>query len=57
MQRERKRERERVLGTHSSKWDIFIKFLVSGIREPCRRGDRKNVRARGEGGHQESKAL
>ena len=47
----------RVLGTRSSIWDVSIKFLPSELREAHRRGGRKNVRARKEGGHQKNKAL
>jgi hypothetical protein len=32
----------------SSKWDVFMKSLPSGLRELCRRGSRK-IRASGEG--------
>lgn len=44
------------LGTLGSKQDVSIKSLPSGHRESCRRRGRKNVRARGDRGHQESKA-
>lgn len=31
--------------------DVAIKALLSGLREPCRRGDRESVGARGDRGH------
>jgi hypothetical protein len=40
-----------------SKGKFFIKSLSSELREPCGRGDRKSVRVRADGGHQENKAL
>ena len=43
--------------TLSSKWDISIKSLLSELRKPHRRGDRKSIRASGDGGNQENKAL
>lgn len=43
---------ERVLGTHSSWWDSFIKVLHSELREPCGTARRKSIRARRDGGHQ-----
>jgi hypothetical protein len=39
------------------KLEVSIKSLPSELRESCRRGDRKSVRARGDGAHQENKAL
>jgi hypothetical protein len=39
------------------KWDVSIQFLPSVPRELCEREGRKTVRARGDGGHQENKAL
>lgn len=41
-------------GTLSSKWSVSIKSLSLEIREPCRVGGRKNVRAGGVGGPQET---
>lgn len=43
--------RVRNLGTRSPIWTISIRSLPLGLREPHRRGGRKNVRARGDGGH------
>jgi hypothetical protein len=40
----------------SWKWDISVNSLPSVVREPHGRGYRKSVRARRDGGHQESKA-
>ena len=48
---------EKDLGTHSSKWDVSIKSLPSEFRESLGRGGEGNVRARGDRGHQENKAL
>lgn len=45
---------ERVLGTHRSKWDVYIKSLLSDYREPWGRRVIKNVRARGDGIHTDS---
>ena len=50
-------ERVRNFRTLSPKRDIFIKSLPSRISEPRGRGGRESVRARGDGGHQESKTL
>jgi hypothetical protein len=50
-------QRMRGLGIHISRWDVSIKLFPSGLREPLRRGGRKNVRARRDGRHQENKAL
>jgi hypothetical protein len=36
------------LETFSPKWDVSIKSLPSGLREHCRKGGRKSVRAREE---------
>jgi hypothetical protein len=47
----------RDLGTHSSKWDVSIKFLPSEICDSRRREGRRILGARGDGGHQEKKAL
>lgn len=47
----------RELGTFSSGWEVSIKSLPSGIRELRGRGGRKNVQARGDGGHQRNKAF
>jgi hypothetical protein len=41
--------RVRDLGTLITKWYTSIKSLSSGIREPCRRGRTRTVRARGDG--------
>jgi hypothetical protein len=38
-------ERVRDLGTLSRKWDISIKSLLSGLREPCGRGGRKSIKS------------
>lgn len=40
--------RGRNLGAVIPKWDVPIKVLLSELREPCRKGDVKNMRARGE---------
>jgi hypothetical protein len=40
------RHRERILGTHRSKWDVFINSLTSELRELHRRGGIKSVKAR-----------
>jgi hypothetical protein len=45
-------QRVRVRGKLSTKWDVTIISIPSGLREPCRRGDRKIVRAREDGGQQ-----
>jgi hypothetical protein len=37
----------------SSKWDVFIKYLLSRLRDPCRKWSRKIIRARGSRQHQE----
>lgn len=50
-------QRMREPGTLSPKWDIAIKLRLLGPREPCRRGGRKSMVARGDGGHQENKAF
>lgn len=42
--------RGRNLGTVIPKWDVSIRFLLSELREPCRKGDVTNMGARGEGG-------
>ena len=47
--------RERGERKRESKWEVSIKSLHSELRESCRRGGRKIVRARGDGGHQEKK--
>lgn len=47
--------RVRDFGTVSQKYDVSIKSFPSEIREPCRRGGRKNVTVIGHGGHQEYK--
>ena len=39
----------------SPKWDV--RSLSSELREPTGRGGRKSLRARGDEGHQETKAL
>lgn len=41
-----------VLGTHSPKWDDFIKPLSSSLKELCRRGSGRIKRARGDRWHQ-----
>lgn len=48
---------QRDLGTVSLKWDVSMKSLPSELRKSHRRGGWKNVRARGDGGHQENKSL
>jgi hypothetical protein len=51
-------ECERPWNTHfNPEEDVSIKSFPLGFREPRGRGGRKNVRGRGVGGHQESKAL
>jgi hypothetical protein len=47
----------RDLGTLSPKWGVSNKFFLSELRLPCRREGRKDIRVRGDGGHQEDKAL
>jgi hypothetical protein len=47
----------RDLQTHRPKWDVSIKSLSSDLREHCRIGGIMSVRGRGDGGHQENKAL
>ena len=39
------------------KWDVPIKSLPSGLREPRRKRGGKNERATGDEEHQENKAL
>ena len=41
----------------SYKWDVSIKSIPSKLKGIGRREGRKSVRARGDGGHQENKAL
>jgi hypothetical protein len=41
----------------SPKCDVSMKSLPSGLREPCRKGGRKNVKARGDGGQLGNQAL
>ena len=48
---------KRDFGTFCSKWNVFLKSLPSEFRESHARGGRKNIRARGDGGHQEKKTL
>ena len=43
------------LETLSPEWDVPTKSLLSGTRKLCRRGCRKNVRARGDGGTKETR--
>jgi hypothetical protein len=43
------------LETLSPEWDVPTKSLLSGTRELCRRGCRKSVRARGDGGTKETR--
>lgn len=40
-------QRSRDIGTLSHKWDMFTESLPSGLREPCGKESRKNVRAGG----------
>jgi hypothetical protein len=47
--------RKRDLGTLSHKQDVS--FKIPFLRAPARRGGRKSVKAKGDGGHQENKAL
>jgi hypothetical protein len=42
----------RDLGAHSSKWNAFTKLLPSKLSQMHRRGGRKSLRARQDGGHQ-----
>lgn len=46
------RWRVRELGTLGHTWGFSIKSLPSGLIEPCGRGGRRIVKARGDGGHQ-----
>jgi hypothetical protein len=39
------------------KWDVSIKSLLLGLREPCRKGRRRVVRARGDRGPQGKKSF
>ena len=41
----------------SPKWNVSIKSLHPELGEPHRKGGEKSVRVRGDGGHQENKAL
>ena len=41
----------------SPKREVFIKSLPSVLRDPCRRGGRKIIPTKGDGGHQGSKAF
>jgi hypothetical protein len=41
----------------SPKWDVSIKSIPLELTDLCRRGGRKSLRGRGDGGHQESKVL
>ena len=50
-------QRVRDLKTLSPKMVVSIKSLPLGLREPFGRGDRKSLRARGDGGHQDNKIL
>jgi hypothetical protein len=45
------------IGTISLKQAISIKYFSSGFRKPHKRRDRKSLRARKDGGHQENKAF
>lgn len=45
------------LGILSPKWNVFVKYIPSELREPVGRGFRKSLRARSDRGHQEKKAL
>lgn len=53
---DRSAENER-LYIRSPKWDVSIKSLPSGLRELHGRVDKNSVRARGDGGHQETRPL
>ena len=50
-------QKVQVLGTHSSKWEVSIKFFLSRLRESHRKCEKKVVRARKDGGYQENRAL
>jgi hypothetical protein len=45
---------QRAPETHSSKWTFFIKSLPSEFRELQRRGGKKRVRVKGNGGDHEN---
>ena len=44
------KENERFWNT-KTKWEVSIKSLTQEVREPLKRGGKKSVRARGDGGH------
>lgn len=50
-------QRARETFEHSALSGMSPSEVLSEFREPCRREGRKNIRARGCGGHQESKGL
>ena len=50
---QKKRDLERLI----PKWDVSIKSLPSGLREPGRRVDGKIARVREDGGYQGNTAL
>ena len=47
------KENERFWNT-KTKWEVSIKSLTQEVREPLKRGGKKSVRARGDGGHQDN---
>lgn len=51
-----KTDRRIDLGTLGSKLNVSIKFLLSELRESCRRGGRKSVQARGDEGQQKNRS-
>ena len=50
-------KRQTALGTHSSKSYVFIKSPPSELRKPAEEQAERVLRVRGDGGHQENKAL
>lgn len=42
---------------NSSRWNVSNQSLPSVLRELLKRGDKKSIRARGDGGHQRNKTL
>lgn len=47
----------RDFGTLSSKQEVSIKYFLSEFKEPCGGEDRNSARAKGDGKHEENKAL
>jgi hypothetical protein len=50
-------QKVRDLAILSPKWNSSIKSLSARLRKPCGRGNRKSIRARGDGGHKEDNVL